>query len=138
MFVDGELSGDNRTSMLFDAYYDDWLKYGDILNGYGRKAYGDGTESTNILYGCASYKRFFFINGIIGLVLVLILYCSLFYKYRSNQVWGFVVLYVICNMIRDYPFRLMWLYLFILGSVVLSLPRSAMMSQTKANSYDVE
>ena len=137
MFVDGELSGNNRTSMLFDAYYEDWLKHGDLINGYGRKAYGDGTESTNILHGCASYKRFFFINGIIGFILVSILYWSLFYKYRSNQTWGFLVLYVICNMIRDYPFRLMWLYLFILGSVILSLPPSAITS-AKVNSPDTD
>lgn len=122
VIVDGELSGDNRTSMLFDDYYEDWLKHGDVIDGYGRKAYGDGTESTNILHGCASFKRFFFINGIIGVMLVAVLYWSLFYKFRSSQGWGFFILYVICNMIRDYPFRLMWLYLFILGSVVLSFP----------------
>lgn len=121
MFVDGELSGDNRTSMLFDAYYEDWLRRGDVISGYGRKAYGDGSGTTNILHGCASYKRFFFINGIIGSVLVLALYWSLFYRYRSRQGWGFFVLFIICNMIRDYPFRLMWLYLFILGIVALSL-----------------
>lgn len=120
--VDGELSGDNRTSMLFDAYYEDWLKHGDVINGYGKKAYGEGSEATNILHGCASFKRFFFINGIIGVILVGVLYWSLFYKFRSSQGWGFFILFVICNMIRDYPFRLMWLYLFILGSVVLSLP----------------
>ena len=89
------------------------------------------------LHGCASYKRFFFINGIIGFILVSILYWSLFYKYRSNQTWGFLVLYVICNMIRDYPFRLMWLYLFILGSVILSLPPSAITS-AKVNSPDTD
>lgn len=120
--VDGELSGDNRTSMLFDAYYEDWLKHGDIINGYGKEAYGEGNEAKNILHGCASFKRFFFINGIMGVILVLVLYWHLFYKYRSSQGWGFFILLVICNMIRDYPFRLMWLYLFILGTVVLSLP----------------
>ncbi len=119
--VDGQLSGDNRTSMLFDAYYEDWLKSGDVINGYGRKAYGEGDGASNILHGCASYKRFFFVNGIIGSVLVLALYWSLFYRYRSRQGWGFFALFVICNMIRDYPFRLMWLYLFILGIVALSV-----------------
>ena len=120
MFVDGELSGDNRTSMLFEAYYEDWLKHGNIINGYGKEAYGDG-ESTNILHGCASFKRFFFVNGVIGVVLVLVLYGALFYKYRSRQGWGFLILFIICNMIRDYPLRLMWLYLLILGFVALSL-----------------
>lgn len=37
MIVDGELSGDNRTSMLFDVYYEDWLKNGNVINGYGKK-----------------------------------------------------------------------------------------------------
>lgn len=89
--------------MLFDAYYEDWLKHGDIINGYGKEAYGEGNEAKNILHGCASFKRFFFINGIMGVILVLVLYWHLFYKYRSSQGWGFFILLVICNMIRDYP-----------------------------------
>lgn len=133
--VDGELSGDNRTSMLFDAYYEDWLKYGDVINGYGRKAYGDNSGTTNILHGCASYKRFFFVNGIIGFILVSALYWSLFYRCRSRQGWGFFVLYIICNIIRDYPFRLMWLYLFILGSVVLSLSEKKHQNSTCKDQY---
>lgn len=131
VFVDGELSGDNRTSMLFDAYFEDWLKDGDIINGYGRRAYSEGNGSTNILHGCASYKRFFFVNGIIGSILVMALYLSLFYQYRSRQGWGFFVLYVLCNMIRDYPFRLMWLYIFILGVAVLSLPENVTMERNE-------
>lgn len=123
VIVDGELSGDNRTSMLFDAYYEDWFKHGDLINGYGKKAYAEGNGSTNILHGCASFKRFFFINGVIGVVLVFVLYVTLFSKHYSKQGLGFFILLVICNMIRDYPFRLMWFYLFILGIVVLSLPK---------------
>lgn len=139
VIVDGELSGDNRTSMLFDVYYEDWLKNGNVINGYGKKAYGENGEATNILYGCASFKRFFFVNGIIGVILVGALYCSLFYKYRSRQGWGFFVLFVICNMIRDYPFRLMWLYLFILGSIALSLSeKSTIMSLTKINTNNAK
>ncbi len=137
--VDGQLSGDNRTSMLFDAYYEDWLKRGDVISGYGRKAYGEGNGTSNILHGCASYKRFFFINGIIGSLLVLALYWSLFYRYRSRQGWGFFTLYIICNMIRDYPFRLMWFYLFILGIVVLSLSEKDTITPiVKNNIHDAE
>ena len=118
VFEDGQLAGDNRTSMLFDSYYDEWLEKGDILWGYGREAYGyDG--STNILLGCASFKRFFFVQGFVGVVLVAILYFILFYKYRSKQGYGFFVLYILCNMIRDYPYRLMWFYLFVVGIISL-------------------
>lgn len=118
VFEDGQLAGDNRTSMLFDSYYDEWLKKGNIIWGYGREAYGyDG--STNILLGCASFKRFFFIQGLMGVILVAILYCSLFCKYHSKQGWGFFALYILCNMIRDYPYRLMWFYLFVGGIISL-------------------
>lgn len=118
VFEDGQLSGDNRTSMLFDSYYDEWLEKGDIVWGYGRKAYGyDG--STNLLLGTASFKRFFFIQGFVGTILVALLYFILFYKYRSRQGYGFFVLYILCNMIRDYPYRLMWFYLFVCGIISL-------------------
>lgn len=120
VFEDGQLSGDNRTSMLFDSYYEEWLREGNVIFGYGQKAYGyDG--STNILLGCASFKRFFFVNGVIGVLLVLILYFILFRKYPSKQGWGFFALYILCNMIRDYPYRLMWFYLFIGGVVSLCI-----------------
>lgn len=115
---DGQLAGDNRTSMLFDSYYDEWLKKGDKVWGYGKKAYGhDG--STNILFGCASFKRFFFVQGLMGVILVVVLYLYLFCIYHSKQGWGFFVLYILCNMIRDYPYRLMWFYLFVGGIVSL-------------------
>lgn len=132
VFEDGQLAGDNRTSMLFDSYYDEWLEKGDIVWGYGRKAYGyDG--STNILLGCASFKRFFFIQGFVGVVLVAILYFILFYKYRSKQGYGFFVLYVLCNMIRDYPYRLMWFYLFVGGiiSLYISEKKSSVLAEKK-------
>lgn len=115
--VDGELAGNNRTSSLFDSYYENWLKKGNLFTGYGRDAYGDGKSKTNILWGCASYKRFFFVNGILGVILLFILYITFLIKYRSLQGIGFFILFIICNMIRDYPYRLMWLYLFILGCV---------------------
>ena len=119
IITDGELSGDNRTSMVFDKYYDNWLKHGDIFNGYGRKAYGDGNATSNILHGCASFKRFLFINGIIGTVLICLLYLCLYLRYRSKQGFGFFLVVIICNMIRDYPYRLMWMFLFVLGITVL-------------------
>ena len=120
IITDGELSGDNRTSMVFDKYYDNWLKHGDIFNGYGRKAYGDGNATSNILHGCASFKRFFFINGIIGTVLICLLYLCLYLRYRSKQGFGFFLVVIICNMIRDYPYRLMWMFLFVLGITAVS------------------
>lgn len=132
VFEDGQLSGDNRTSMLFDSYYDEWLEKGDIVWGYGRKAYGyDG--STNLLLGTASFKRFFFIQGLVGTILVALLYFILFYKFRSKQGYGFFVLYILCNMIRDYPYRLMWFYLFVCGiiSLYMSEKNSSIMADKR-------
>ncbi len=121
--VDGKLVGDNRTSKVFDAQYDRWLRSGNILSGYGRKAYGGGADGSNLLHGTASYKRFFFINGILGLILVFTLYGLLLYKYPSRQGLGFAFVYLACNMIRDYPLRMMWLFIFILGILTFFLEK---------------
>ncbi len=108
----GNIVGDNRTSFMFDSYYDKWLKDGDIVFGFGPDAYSVGG---NLAIGTATYKRFFFINGLVGVVLVVLLYIFLLKLNFSRQGIGFSLLFLICNMIRDYPYRELWFYLFIMG-----------------------
>ena len=116
---DGQLSGDNRTTYMFDYYYNKWLKNGNLLIGYGSEAYGNGSPTANLLHGTASYKRFFFINGIAGVILVLFLYFIILKGNYSRIGIGLLLLIIICNMIRDYPYRMMWLYIYITGLTVL-------------------
>ena len=117
--TDGKLAGDNRTTSEFDYHYNRWLNDGNVVWGFGSKAYGDGDVSSNVLSGTASYKRFFFINGIIGIILVFALYLTVLFKNYSRLGLGLFILILICNMIRDYPYRLMWLCIFIAGLAVI-------------------
>lgn len=117
---DGEIAGNNRTSKVFDSVYDKYLDSDRIWLGYGRDSLGSAEDgSTSITIGCATYKRYFFLRGIIGSFLVIILLMAYWYKYRSVRGTGFVIIYLVANMIRDYPMEPIWLYLYILSLPVL-------------------
>ena len=115
---DGHMAGDNRTTSSFDDYYKSWLENGNLFWGYGSKIYF--SDTTTVLHGTSSYKSFFFVNGIVGVILVFIFYISILLRKYSRLGIGLLILVVICNMIRDYPYRLLWLYVYISGLVVLS------------------
>ncbi len=121
MTDEGEIAGNNRTSMEFDSTYEKFLRSNEIWTGVGSKAFGvRGDGSDNITIGCASYKRYFFLRGIIGsslIVIFLILYC---FYYHSSWSWGFFIIYVVANLIRDYPTMEMWMYLYLLAIPYLS------------------
>ena len=100
--------------------YDKYLDSDRIWLGYGRDSLGSAEDgSTSITIGCATYKRYFFLRGIIGSFLVIILLMAYWYKYRSVRGTGFVIIYLVANMIRDYPMEPIWLYLYILSLPVL-------------------
>lgn len=121
MTDEGEIAGSNRTSMAFDSTYEKFLRSNEIWTGVGSKAFGvRGDGSDNVTIGCASYKRYFFLRGIIGsslIVIFLILYC---FYYHSSWSWGFLIIYVVANLIRDYPTMEMWMYLYLLAIPYLS------------------
>lgn len=116
----GEIAGNNRTSSSFDRAYQLFLESDDIWFGVGRKAFGTrGNGTDNITIGCATYKRYFFLRGIIGSILILSFLVFYFYKYRNKESLGFLIVYIIANCIRDYPNMEMWLYFYLLVIPVL-------------------
>ena len=117
-FEDGEMAGSNRTTSIFDIYYDKYLKSSDALLGVGREAY-ETKAATNIVNGCAGYKRFFYLRGWVGTFMLCFFLLSYFYVYRSINSLLFVVLFVVANLIRDYPLKEYWFFIFILALPVL-------------------
>ena len=111
-----DIIGNNRTSGFFDLTYSHYLNSDNIVTGVGRRAFGqrsDGTDNATI--GSAGYKRYFFIRGIIGSVLIcsfLLLYTV---EYGSRMSIGYFIIYLISNIIRDYPLKEQWMYLFLLA-----------------------
>lgn len=118
VFEDGEMAGSNRTTSLFDSYYERFLNSSEPLTGVGRKAY-ETRAATNIVNGCAGYKRFFYLRGWVGTFLLCSFLLLYFYVYRSIYTFPFVVIFVVANLIRDYPLKEYWFFIFILALPVL-------------------
>lgn len=116
----GEIAGNNRTSGAFDSAYDKFLKSNDIWMGVGRKAFGiRGDGSDNITIGCATYKRYFFLRGVLGSLLILAFIFLYYYKYRNRKGLGLVIVYIVANCIRDYPTMEMWMYFYLLAIPII-------------------
>lgn len=109
--VDGEMTGNNRTTMVFDRMYGRFVKSDRVYFGMGRETYEKNT-SKNLVNGCAGIKRYIYTRGIIGTIIMLLLLISLLYADYSSLGLGFLILFVIANMIRDYPQKELWLYIY--------------------------
>lgn len=118
---DGELAGNNRTTSYFDVELNKYSKTSQIWLGKGQAAFGSGENAgINITLGCAGYKRYFFIRGIIGITLLCLFIISYFNQYASKKALGFLIVFIVANLIRDYPLKPIWLYLFIMAIPYLS------------------
>ena len=87
--------------------------------GVGREAY-DTKADTNIVNGCAGYKRFFYIRGWVGTLLLCSFLITYILKYKSNYTFPFFIVFVVANLIRDYPLKEFWFFLFILAIPVMN------------------
>lgn len=116
VFEDGKMAGNNRTSQAFDYAYDRYLKSDRVFTGMGRDVMVSGSK-VGVLHGTASWKKYFFLRGYIGCTLLLTFLFYYLYSYPTKQGFAFLIIYLVCNMIRDYPLDELWLYL-----MVISLP----------------
>lgn len=116
VFEDGEMAGNNRTSQAFDYAYDRYLKSDRVFTGMGRDVMVTGSK-VGVLHGTASWKKYFFLRGYVGCALLLAFLFYYLYSYPTKRGFAFLIIYLVCNMIRDYPLDELWLYL-----MVISLP----------------
>lgn len=111
---DGDIKGNNRTSSYFDSEYEKYLNSPQMLFGKGKEAFGNENNSGfNITIGTAGYKRYFFIRGIIGSFLILVFIILYYTQYKSKECLGFLIVFIVANIIRDYPLKPIWLYIYI-------------------------
>lgn len=117
-FEDGKMTGYNRSTVLFEWKYRTYFKENKELFGMGRFAFGeiDGKVVTkNYTLGTAGWKRYYFIKGIVGSVLILSFLLLGFIANPSVLGFGFFIVYLVCNIIRDYPLSEYWMYLFLIA-----------------------
>ena len=104
-FVDGKLSGDDRSSVYLDSQYDKLMESDDYLVGMDF----DVTLSEK---GVSGYKLFVVENGFIGLILVVAAYLSLISikNFRLNLSMGTIILCLLLLYQNSYPWAVCVLF----------------------------
>lgn len=135
-FENGEMVGNNRTSSYFDSEFSKFCSSNNVIIGMGQDAFGSEKNAfNNITIGCAGYKRYFFIRGIIGSILTIIFLISYYWIYKSKYSFGFLIVYIIANFIRDYPLKPIWLFLFILAIPILTFRNKNLTKKYESTTY---
>ena len=117
---DGEIAGNNRYTTFFKDTFKKYLKSDRIWFGAGRDAYSSRSDSSGtLMMGNAGYKRYFYLRGIVGSTLIVMFLLVYFSRYMSFRSFGFLIVYVISNLIRDYPTKEMWMFLFLIAIPIL-------------------
>jgi hypothetical protein len=92
----GDIKGNNRYSMDFDTYYTKFINTDQNLLGIG------ALKFEKLGFTASGYKSFIVEFGIIGSLLVFLLYFSFTYTHRSVYAWGFFFLYIASFLQRPY------------------------------------
>nr|WP_303256086.1 hypothetical protein [uncultured Prevotella sp.] len=121
---DKGISGNNRTSHLADAYFEQYTNNGQILFGVGnqtiRKINGGSTKGANFndqIRG-AGYKIFFMRNGIVQALIILIGYMYIMRKSNRKYSVCFLLLIIITFIQASYPLSSSWLIPFVFGCLL--------------------
>jgi len=91
---DGQLSGDNRSQIVFDNYYNQFLSAGgpDLYFGKG-VGYSNGQKVSDYV---SSYKLTVIDLGLIGIALILIFYAaSVFLLFNSKKGWLLSIVFLV-------------------------------------------
>lgn len=114
----GKMKGNNRFTGTLELQYRYMEADGRIWWGEGKQLNENG-RITDWTVGSAGWKRYIAWNGYVGAFLTLLLLFS--YVTKSREIICFLVLYLLANVIRDYPLREYWLYIFIPAMTLLPL-----------------
>ena len=112
---DGDIAGNNRTTFLFKDYFKSFIHKPEVIWGIGSKKYATMTWGG----GTAGIKVFIVMHGIIGLLLMLLLYVSYFIQYRSKVGINMLITYFVCYLQNTYPLAEITLIIFITGLAYL-------------------
>lgn len=114
-YKDGDISGNDRSSYDFNAYFNSFVKTNDVIIGIGNDfLHMDWSK------GIAGWKVFIVQYGIIGTLLVFVFYCSLVYYNKSKSSMMFLIVYILCFIQAAYPLWLCELFIFITAMPLLN------------------
>lgn len=92
------IAGNNRNSINFDQYYDEFISGEDKWLGIGRGEVSEMFGGT----GNSSYKNYVLGNGIIGMLAILFLMGTFLFCYPSRKGFGLMILLMVSFLQRPY------------------------------------
>ncbi|MCX7986267.1 MAG: hypothetical protein N2662_04960 [Bacteroidales bacterium] len=119
-FEDGNIAGYNRTTFIFDEFYKRFTHSLDVILGMGPKAFASIYGAFG--KGTAGLKVFIVMHGILGLLFLLALYSTLFFKYPSKLGLIMLVTYMLCFYQNTYPLAEIVIIPYILSLPLFLLP----------------
>lgn len=126
-FENGEMKGNNRFSSTFESNYQEYLKT-------NKKYLGIGKEMASLDYdwsiGSAGWKKLILKKGLIGSILILSFYILLLIDKWSKAGFAFFIIFFIAYLVRDYPLREYWLYIYIVSLPVLQSYKSPLTTKS--------
>lgn len=112
--------GNNRTTAVADVYFEEAIKSGEIITGYGRKEYNEIVNSEEF-FGGAGYKIYMLKNGIIGTILVFMFYLFVAEAGpNKKKLRLMLLLYSFSFLQRAYPEWWAWILPFVCCGVEFS------------------
>ena len=107
---DGEMVGNNRVTDEFDTEYENYLNSSDIVTG---------RDMPKDAFGNSGYKVFIYENGLIGLILVILLYFTAL-KHATNYRFlvASIIMAFLSFIVRGYP---LWYSNFIVFYIIAYL-----------------
>jgi len=107
-FKNGNISGNDRFSPDFSAYFNSFKKTKKIVLGIGNEYLHMKWKKGN-----AGWKVFIVQYGVFGVFLVFIFYASVVYFNKSNLAKMFLIIYTLCFLQAAYPLWLGEIFIFI-------------------------
>jgi hypothetical protein len=114
---DGNLVGNNRSSASLDTYFEQFMQKDDKFLGIGPERYGKLFGEA----GNSGYKVFLLTYGLIGTVLLFLLYFMMVIYNRSKLSLMFLIVYIFSFLQRAYALWDVELLIFITALPILSL-----------------
>lgn len=114
-FNNGEMAGNNRFTDEFESHYSRYIESNKKFWGMAQES----KDNMSLIIGSAGWKRFIYMQGIIGTVLVVIFYLIYLLKYWSLPGSCLLIICLVANIIRDYPLQEYWLYIYIFSIPLL-------------------
>lgn len=108
-YQNGDIAGNNRTTVEFDMVYD-----GVMNSSY--KWTGKSDVDVLAFGGNSGYKKYIVTEGIVGLILALITYLYHYFVYRKYSIGIFTLVLLLLLFQNSYPFWFAVMSMYILGT----------------------